>query len=144
MEKKRRKEMEKEALELARHGGEGEQRAAWRDEVDSDQDEEEEKDKRGRKRESRDKDSEKRRGSGERESSRQRHSRSSYHRSHSRSKSPNKVKHTALKLYCMYKVKRSHIRTCIFVSRVDHHLRQNGTGKNQRKMKRTSRWPWYV
>ena len=35
MERKRRKEMEKEALENARLEGEREQRAAWRDELDS-------------------------------------------------------------------------------------------------------------
>ena len=93
MEKKRQKEIEKEALELARRGGEKEQRAAWR-EVESDQDEEEdEKNERRstKERREKDKDGEKRRGSSERDSSRQRHLHSSHHRSHSRSKSPSKV-----------------------------------------------------
>ena len=93
MEKKRRKEIEKEALELARRGGEKEQRAAWR-EVESDQDEEEDEKRERRstkERREKDKDGEKRRGSSERDSSRQRHLRSSHHGSHSRSKSPSKV-----------------------------------------------------
>lgn len=94
MEQRRRKEMEKEARELARRGEEGDQRAAWRDELDSDQEEEE----RGRERErdegrrsrrderemGRDRD----RQQSERDLSRQKHIRS--YRT-SRSKSPNRV-----------------------------------------------------
>lgn len=75
--------MEKEALELARRGGESEQRAAWRDETDSEQEDEDHKSRRDR----REREGDKKQGSGERES-RQRHLRS-YQTS--RSKSPNRV-----------------------------------------------------
>ena len=93
MEQRRRKEMEKEARELARHGEQEEQRAPWRDELDSDQEEEERERERERdeeqrsrrdERERRDRDREQ----TERESSRQKHIRS--YRT-SRSKSPNRV-----------------------------------------------------
>ena len=100
MERKRRKEMEKEALEKARLEGEREQRAAWRDELDSGEEEEE----RRRERSSRRREGREDRGT-ERERERERgrgHSdRESRHRNirprhSSKSRSPHRV------CYCTY------------------------------------------
>ena len=97
MEQKRRKEMEKEARELARRGEEEEQRGvAWRDELDSDQEEEErererkrEKEPRSRREErERERDRDRGHGHSEVDSSKQKHIRS--YRT-SRSKSPSRV-----------------------------------------------------
>lgn len=96
MERKRRKEMEKEALENARLEGEREQRAAWRDEIDSGDEGEDERRREhssSRRREGR----EERGMERERERERERgHSdRESRHRNirahHSRSRSPHRV-----------------------------------------------------
>ena len=94
MEQRRRKEMEKEARELARRGEQEEQRAAWRDELDSDQEEEERERERERdeehrsRRDERERRRDRDREQTERDSSRQKHIRS--YRT-SRSKSPNRV-----------------------------------------------------
>ena len=97
MERKRRKEMEKEALENARLEGEREQRAAWRDELDSG-DEGGEDDRRRERSSSQRREGREERGmERERERGRERgHSdRESRHRNirahHSRSRSPHRV-----------------------------------------------------
>ena len=98
MERKRRKEMEKEALQKARLEGEKGQRAAWRDELDSGEEEEEHSRRReGREDREREKEREweKGRGHSDRES-RHRNIRPHY-TSKSRSRSPNRVWHS---LYC--------------------------------------------
>jgi hypothetical protein len=91
MERKRQKEMEKEARENARLEGEREQRAAWRDELDSgDEDEERRRERSGsRRREGREErrtERERERGHSDRES---RHGNIRAH--HSRSRSPHRV-----------------------------------------------------
>ena len=85
MERKRRKEMEKDAREKARHGADKKERAAWRDELDSDEEEEEHRSEKERRERERDRGH----GHSDRES-RSRHIRS-YRTSKSRSKSPNRV-----------------------------------------------------
>ena len=99
MERKRRKEMEKEALEKARLEGDREHRAAWRDELDSGEEEEERrKDRSSRRREGREDRETERERERERERGRGHSDRESRHRnirphhlSKSRSRSPHRV-----------------------------------------------------
>ena len=94
MERKRRKEMEKEALENARLEGGREHRAAWRDELDSGEEDDERRRDRGSSRrregrEDRERERERGRGHSDRES---RHRNIRSHRSSkSRSRSPHRV-----------------------------------------------------
>lgn len=154
MERKKRKEMEKEALEKARLEGEREQRAAWRDELDSGDEEEDRRRERSssRRREDREAERERERERGRGHSDRESRHRNirPHHSSKSRSRSPYRVGHCT----CTYNVlikfsdpllSKNFSTLQYFRLAVSLHPLQRGTERNhQKRMKRISKLLWCV